>query len=251
MNNKIAFIFHLIVGCSCNYIQKCCDLNEQLSMNFDDCIKFDGSHSSDWYEVESNVDPTGVSVIKMGRKDRQPIWWLPPGVQFLSANSSGTSFKPLSMGEVKNLRFLYNRKNPCQAFSEILLPFNDYVYLLDNGSLLVTGIADNVRPETMIFPQNVYCLDRVSRIPPDQKRQKSTFHVIDHSFAIFVCPSLAYTCVRMCCHKRNHLKVEDGFEKCEYAPEIPATWSLSYIDYEGKPMENSEFHFLYYLYLHS
>lgn len=244
MKSKIIFIFHLIVGCSCYYIQKCCELHQQLSMNFDDCIDFDGTKGIDRYEVvdQSTVDLSGVNFIKMGKKDRHHIWWLPPEVQFLSRIASGTAFRPISIGEVRNISFLYNHKNPCSEFSEILLPFNDYVYLLDNGSLLVTGIVDNVRPETMIFPPNVYCLDRVSLIPTDLRRQKST-QLLDHSFAIFVCPSLAYNCIRMCCHKRNYLDVQDDVEKCEYAQTISTTWSLNYIDLDGKLMDNSELHY--------
>lgn len=238
MISQLLFILCLAELHSCHYIQKCCDLHQQLNQNFDACVHFDGTRGIERYDVDPGpVDPDGVNMIKLGRRSHHHIWWLPAEVQFLSAGGPA-AFQPVNVSQVRNLRFLYNRKNPCPEFSQMLLPFNDYVFLLDNGSLLVTGITDGVRPETMIFPPKAYCLDRVSL--GDGRRRRRSSHLLDHSFAIFVCPCLEYTCVRMCCHKRWHLSVEEGQEKCSYARQIPASWSLNYSDYDGRAVDNGE-----------
>lgn len=230
MKLKIYFILEFIF-CDCYIIQKCCDKNQQLSMNFRTCIDFDDTDGIEKYETNTSHTQEGIHFIKLGEQDKHHIWWLPPEIQFLSSNQSlGSIFKPLPISAIQNVEFSFNQKNPCDDFARTIVPFSDHVFLLDNGSLLMTGIIDNVRPETMAFPYYTYCLDRVSLI---ESPKRVSSYMIDHSFVILLCPCLILPCVQMCCSRKCYLNVNGTKEKCEYSSQISTTWNLNYIDFAG------------------
>lgn len=221
----------LIFLCECHYIQKCCDRRKQLTLDFDSCIEFDGNDGIESYETGNIYDKDGIHLVKSGENDSHHIWWLPPDIKFVSSQSHASRFKivQIPFNELTDMKFLFNKSHPCSVKEREVVPFTDYVFILENGSLLITNIEDNVRPKTMLFPFNSYCVDRVSLLSSEQKKGRSS-RILDHSFAILLCPCLYMPCVRMCCKWKHHLNISQTPETCEYSPNIALKWNLRYKD---------------------
>ncbi|XP_065201057.1 G-protein coupled receptor Mth2-like [Planococcus citri] len=229
--NLLLHVFQLIFICKCSYIQKCCDRRQQLDVNFETCIDFDGNDGVEMYETGSTYDKDGIHFVKNGENDSHHVWWLPPDIKFISSKSQSPGFKvvQIQFSELTDMEFLFNKTYPCSITEREIVPFADYVFILENGSLLITNTEDNVRPKTILFPYNSYCVDRVSRLSKNQRKGRPG-HIYDHSFVILLCPCLYMPCVRMCCKWKHFLNVSKTPETCEYSPNITLKWNLKYKD---------------------
>lgn len=238
--NTILYFFQLIFLCKCHYIQKCCDRKKQLAQNFDTCVDFDGSEGIEIYDMnDNNYDKDGIHLVKASENFTHHIWWLPQDMKFVSSKTlSGhkLGLEEIPFTDLTDIKFLYNKMYPCPLSEREIVPFNDYVFILENGSLLITNIEDNVRPKTTIFPYTSYCLDRVKG-----------YSVLGHSFAILLCPCLYMPCVRMCCPWKHYLNFTKVSETCQYSNNISLKWNLKYKDdtYEEKSkFPGEKFYFL-------
>lgn len=230
--NIALHFFQFIFICRCQYIQKCCDKKKQLALNFDTCIDFDEKSIENYeYETDEELDKNGIHLVKAGENDSHGIWWLPPDIKFISSKNQHSGYKlvEIPFNDLTDIKFSYNTKCPCEPSEREIVPFTDYVFIMENGSLLITGVDDNVRPKTMMYPYSSYCLDRVSLIGTNQRPRRSS-HILDHSFAILLCPCLYMPCVRMCCKWKHFLNFTKIPETCQHSANISLIWNLRYKD---------------------
>lgn len=234
---SVAFILILkLTFVRCFYIQKCCSREQQLDRAFRHCINFDGNEGIEKYETNTTYyDKDGVNFIKLGQSDGHHLWWLPKDIRFVSSKT----YREIPYDRVHDLQFRYNRSQPCVEPEYSIVPFNDNVFLLDNGALLVTDVDDNLRPKTVIYPAYTYCLDRVS-LTKISREVRST-PTIEHSFAILLCPCLVLDCVRLCCQRKFFLNVTNGNENCQYSHNLSPAWNLTYADYDGEEISRGGF----------
>lgn len=165
------------------FISKCCPEDKQLTLSLNTCVRYD--------------DDTNIT----SNASTYP-WWIPENVYFLSSKN----FEPLFMysEEATNeasLKFSAHHSKELPCDSPEIVPFQDTVSFLDDGSLLIQTDSSN-----WTFPVTSYCADRVTFGSRSLGQ--------DHSNVILLCPCQQAVCFRKCC--RSGMVVEINGTKEAY-----------------------------------